>query len=97
MFYIYAIAIPLLILFTDYVTTKPKPKSWDRWVSLFLRALPHEWCYVFFLYYLEGEFEIDTYAVCLGMTIFLLPITVLLVLIKLIPWVIRLFKKDKKH
>lgn len=97
MFYVYAFLIPLVILAIDYGLTTPKPKSGVEWINLLLKALPHEWCYVFFLYYIETAQNISTGYADFGITVFLLPLTGIIILLKLFYWIRSIVKAEKKN
>lgn len=80
MFYVYTLLIPLLILGANYLATKPKPRKVSAHINVLLKALPHEWGYMFFLYYLETEKDIDIGWGALTVFFFLVPITVIVLI-----------------
>ncbi len=86
MYYLYAIVVPLLILAFYYIGTKTKPANFSEWIDLLLTSLPSIWGYVFFLYYLERENKLHTGWADLGIATFLIPITIIVVLLKLFYW-----------
>ena len=87
MFYIYTILIPALILVLNYCITVPKPQKLSEYVNLLLKTLPHLLGYVFFLYYIEREQNVHTGGADLGLFIFLIPITAIVLLLKLFYWI----------
>ena len=93
MFYIYALVIPLLILLANYYVASSKPKKVSEYVNLFLRTLPHELGYMFFLYYVEREQNIHTGGADLALFIFLIPITAILLLL----YIFYLIKRSLKY
>jgi hypothetical protein len=60
MSWIYAIAIPILIVVINYLVTKNKTQKASVYINILLKSLPHQWGYAFFLYYLEQEQKVDT-------------------------------------
>jgi hypothetical protein len=86
MFYVYVLFIPVLILAIDYGIAKPKPRKVSEYISLLLKAMPHEFGYAFLLYYLDNEKNIDTGWSFLTLIMFFIPITVIVLLLKLFYW-----------
>jgi hypothetical protein len=84
MFYIYAIAGPALILILSDLTTTPKPKNTVGYVDLLLKAIPHEIGYSFFLCYLESEKFTNADWTFLTIWLFLIPISVIVFLLKIV-------------
>lgn len=82
MFYVYTILIPSIILVLNYWAVKSKPKKASEYVNFLFRTLPHMLGYMFFLYYLEREKDVHTGGADLGLFIFLIPVTVIMVLLK---------------
>lgn len=97
MFYIYALVIPLLILLANYYVASSKPKKVSEYVNLFLRTLPHELGYMFFLYYVEREQNIHTGGADLALFIFLIPITAILLLLYIFYLIKRSLKYQKAY
>jgi hypothetical protein len=84
--YIYSIFIPVLILFLGYYFSNPKPKSTLQFINLIFKMLPHLYGYMFFLYYIGREQGVRTGGADLGFGIFFVPISVVIILIKLFYW-----------
>lgn len=92
MFYVYTIVIPILILLVNYFVTKNKPKKVVEYIGLLLRTIPIVFGYAFFLYFLEREKHINTSWAFYTVIFFLIPITIIALVMKLYYW-IRLDKK----
>lgn len=89
MYYIYVIAIPLMIIGLNYLIMRRKPKSISGYIDLLLRSIPHEFGYVFFLYYLDMEHNVDTGWSVITLFTFLIPISVLVIAFKLFYYIKR--------
>lgn len=86
MFYLYVLFIPVLILVVDYGLSSPKPRVISEYINLLLKAMPHEFGYAFLLYYLDNEKNIDTGWSFLTLIMLFIPITAILLLLKLFYW-----------
>ena len=84
--YLFVILIPVLILGANYWASKHKPKKVDKWVNLLLKTLPHEWGYTFFVYYIDMEQKVDTDWAFLTLIMVLLPLTGIILLLKIFYW-----------
>jgi len=93
-FFVYLIIIPIIILAINYYVTNPKPIKFNEFVSLIFKTLPHLWGYTFFLYYLEREQHIQTYGADLGISVFLLPISGVVIVLRIFYWI--KYKMQKK-
>ena len=82
-FYSYTIAIPILILFINYYFINQKPKKIIDYVEFVLKSVPSLFGYAFLLYFLESENYIDTSWAFYTVLFFLIPITLLVLLITL--------------
>lgn len=87
MFYIYSLVIPILILVVNYYVSTSKPQKPSEYINLLIRTLPHEYGYMFFLYYLEREKHVHTGWADLGLFIFLIPITAILIFLYIFYWI----------
>lgn len=87
MFYIYSVLIPLLIMFISYYLTTQKPKKASEYVSLLLKIIPSLFGYAFFLYFLESESYINSDWTFYTVIFFLIPITVIAILLKVFYWI----------
>lgn len=93
MFYVYTILVPMLILVINYLITKPRKAS--GYVNLLLKTIAQELGYAFFIYYLDKEQHIDTGWTFYTLIFFLIPITAIVLLLKLL-YLIKNAKK-KRH
>jgi hypothetical protein len=84
--YLFVILIPVLILGANYWASKQKPKTVSEWANLILRTLPHEWGYAFFVYYIDMEQKVNTGWAFLTLVMILLPLTVVILFLKLFYW-----------
>ncbi len=91
MYYVYTYLIPVLILGINYYATNPKPQRASEYVNLVLKTLPYEFGYMFFVYYIDREQHIDTGWSFLSLITILIPITVIVLLLKIFYWI-----KNKK-
>lgn len=87
MYYVYTYLIPVLILGISYYSTNPKPQKASEYVNLLLKALPYELGYMFFVYYIDREQHVDTGWSFLSLITILIPITVIVLLLKLVYWI----------
>lgn len=83
MFYVYTIVIPVLILLLGYYLTKPHPTKLSDFVNLIFKMIPHFFGYSLLLYFLEMEEYIDTSWTFYTMLFFLIPISVIIVILKI--------------
>jgi hypothetical protein len=84
--YVYTYLIPILILVISYFTINRKPQKASEWVNLILKALPYEFGYMFFVYYLDKEQHIDTGWSFLSLITILLPIAAVAIILKICYW-----------
>ena len=83
MFYLYTIVVPILILAFNYFFSRIKPEKFIEYVDLLIKTVPHILGYAFFLYFLEREKHINTSWTFYSVLIILIPITVILLIIRL--------------
>ena len=86
MFIVYTILIPLLILWLNYLASS-KPFSFKKGVYLLVKSLPHLFGYVLFLYYMGKEFGWDVSSAMYSFTFFLIPISVIAILLGAFFWI----------
>ena len=58
--FVYTILIPVLIIAINYLVTKNRPQRASDYINILVRSLPHQYGYMFFLYYLGNEKIADT-------------------------------------
>jgi len=83
---IYSILTPLLILGLNYLVMA-KPLSFERFIHLLFRSLPHLFGYILLLYYLSVEYGVDVTWAPITLITFLTPIAILVIILKLFFWV----------
>jgi len=83
MFYLYTIVLPIFILIANYFLLKIKPKRADEYVDLIFKTIPHVFGYSFLLYFLESEKHINTSWTFYSIHFFLIPITLIVLLLKI--------------
>lgn len=81
MFYVYTILIPILILLINSSITKHRKAC--EYVNLLLKTIPNIFGYAFFLYFLENEHYISSDWTFYTVLFFLIPITAIVLLLKL--------------
>ena len=81
--YVYILGGPILILVINYLVTNPRPRILSEYVDVILRSLPHLFGYMFFLYYLGNEEIAYVGWGPITLFTFLIPITVIVLLLKL--------------
>jgi len=84
--YLFTIAGPVLIIVLNYWATKVKPINISDYVNILIRALPDEFGYMFFLYYLDTEKIVDAGWAPITLVTFLIPISIILLLLKIFFW-----------
>jgi galactitol-specific phosphotransferase system IIC component len=84
---VYTLLMPVLILVINYWVTQKKPKDISDYINILVRSLPHQYGYVFFLYYLGNEKIADTGWAPITLLTFLIPISIVALLLKLFYWV----------
>ena len=84
---VYTIVIPILIVIINYLVTKNKPRKASGYIDILLKSLPHEYGYMFFLYWLEEEQKVNTGWAPITLINVLFPITVVLLLLKMLNWI----------
>lgn len=87
---IYSLLIPILILGLNYLVMD-KPFSFERFVHLLFRSLPHLFGYIFLLCYLSAEYDIDVTWAPVTLITFLIPIAILVIVLKFFFW----FRRSK--
>ena len=83
MFYICTIFVPVLMLLVVYFISNTKPRVFIDYVGLVLKTTPYLFGYSFFLYFLEKENFINTSWTFYSILFFLIPITVITMVIKI--------------
>ncbi len=86
MFYVYSILIPLLILGLNYLVMD-KPFSFERFIHLLFKALPHLFGYILLLYYLNAEHDVDVTWAPITLITFLIPLAISVIILKLFFWI----------
>lgn len=76
--YIYSILIPLIIILVYWVLSNNKPVGFLNVVKYSINIFFHLVGYMFFLYYLNSEKNINIGGADLALFIFLIPIAILL-------------------
>ena len=94
MFNLYTVIIPLAIVLLGYSFSKPKPKKASDKVTMAIKTLPWQFCYLFLICYLESERVINSGWASFTLALLLIPISALLLLLKLY-YFIRARKKHK--
>lgn len=84
---ILVIVVPLLIVFLHYVFERKTNSILITILDAVFKSLPNQFGYMFFLYYLGMENIIDTGWTPITLIIFLIPITIIVLFLKLILWV----------
>lgn len=84
--FIYTILIPVLIIAINYWVTKNRPLKASDYINILVRSLPHQYGYMFFLYYLGNEKIADTGWAPITLITFLIPISIILILLKIFYW-----------
>ncbi len=92
---IYTFVIPIVIIIISYFVNRPKNKTGNEYITLGLKTLPYEWGYLFLLCYLALGKQIDIGYVPIGIEIWLLPVTGILIVIKVVLLVKGYFRKNK--
>jgi len=87
MFDYYTYLIPLIIIGLNFWFTKKTIKKISEYVKVMFRAIPHLYGYLFFIYYLGQEHEIDTGYSTISLTIFPIPISLSIFLLRIIYWI----------
>jgi hypothetical protein len=82
MFYVYTALVPFLILVANYLATL-KCKHKTQYTDVLLRTLLWTFGYTFFLYYLDAESLLDAGWAFITLITFLIPISVIIILLKL--------------
>lgn len=90
---IYIYIIPISILIIGYVFSATKPKKLSEYIVIIAKTLPYQYCYAFFLYYLEMEKIINVGWDFPTLMFFLVPISIIVLTIILIFW----FKEKNKN
>ena len=85
--FVYTILIPVLIIAINYLVTKNRPQRASDYINILVRSLPHQYGYMFFLYYLGNEKIADTGWAPITLITFLIPISIILILLKIFYWV----------
>lgn len=76
--FIFSILIPLIIIFIYWVLVNNKPVGFFNKVKYSINIFFHIVGYMFFLYYLDSEKDINIGGADLALFIFLIPIAILL-------------------
>lgn len=95
MYYIYVIVFPLVILLLGGYLKKEKLNTFGGITSCIFRMLPTLWLYVFFIYFLEMEEYIDIGWVFYTLLFFMLPISIIVIIIEFFFRVLKI-KRNKK-
>ena len=80
---VYTLLIPFLIVLINYWVTKDKPKKVSDYVNILAKSLPDQYGYLFFLYYLSRERNLDVGWAPITITTFLLTLTVIIISFKI--------------
>ncbi len=88
----YLVLGPFAIILANYIASG-RPRSFIGYLDVLLKARPHLYGYLFFLYYLGMERIADTGWAPITLMIVLVPITVLAVLIRVAYMIRRRFYK----
>lgn len=86
MFIVYAIVVPLLIVWFNYLTSSGAI-SFVKVVFLLIKSLPHLFGYVFFLYYMGKEYGWDVSSAMYSFTFFLVPFSLIAILLGALFWI----------
>lgn len=86
MYYVFAIVLPVLILGALYYKRKPSLKVFSEYIDFVYRALPFMAVYALVLYYLETENLVDSGYAFLTIITFLIPISIIVLVLKLNYW-----------
>lgn len=84
MFYVYTVLTPILILMLGSYIANPRPKKIPDFVNLIFKMIPHFYGYAFFLYFLEMEGYIDTVWSFYTVLFYMTPISIIVVILKII-------------
>lgn len=89
MFYVYTIVLPVSILLVLYNTRKPRLITFIEYIDFIYRVLPFLVVYALILYYLENENLVNSGYAFLSLITFLIPLTMIVLSIKLFNWLRR--------
>ena len=89
MFYLWTIIVPVLILVISSYCFDIKKMSFENALNLIIKSSPYLYGYSFFLYFLENENFINVDWTFYTIWLFLTPITVSAILIKVFLWIKR--------
>lgn len=87
MFYVYVLLLPVLILSIGYAVVKHKLKRYSEYVNFLLVVLLVEWVYAFIMYYLEIRALVNMGWVFYTLFMFLVPITAIAFILKIVEWI----------
>jgi heme/copper-type cytochrome/quinol oxidase subunit 4 len=83
-FYVFALAIPLVILVVSFLFQRKGDGSRYLWLVSTVRSLPYQYIYLFLLYFLEMEDYVDSGGAFYTLFFFLVPISIIAVFFHLI-------------
>lgn len=84
---IYSYIIPLIIIGLNFWGSKTPIGEFSGYVKIVFRAIPHLFGYLFFLYYLGQEHNIDVGYSPIAIAIFLIPISLIVCVLRVIYWI----------